>query len=68
MKKLRSIVTQGVLAALLLGAAGPAIAAAQVDTVVVASKNSETIYRPNKAPAGCWTDEGYGRISSCDAG
>lgn len=34
---------------------------------LVAAKQNETIFSP-KAMPGCWTDEGYGRFSSCDAG
>ena len=64
-KKISALVKQTILAAFILGAAGPAVAAAQADMTLAAKK--ETILVP-QMPAGCWTDEGYGRISSCDAG
>lgn len=65
-KKIRVLVKQTILAAFILGAAGPAIAAAQTNIAVAAKQ--ETILAPLQTPAGCWTDEGYGRLSSCDAG
>jgi hypothetical protein len=67
-KKISTFVKQAVLAAFIIGAAGPAIAAAQADMTVAAVKKPETILAPHQMGVGCWSDEGYGRFFSCDAG
>jgi len=66
-KKIATLVKQTVFAALIVGAAGPAIASASNDMILAAAKK-ETILSPHQMGTGCWTDEGYGRFSSCDAG
>ena len=48
-------------------AAGANGASAGAASGLVAARQSETIFVP-KAMPGCWTDNGYGRFTSCDAG
>ncbi len=67
-KKITAIVKQSVFAAILLATAGNVAIAAQPELAVIAAKKPDTILVPMQGPVGCWTDEGYGRFSSCDAG
>ena len=65
---LKSFVKRAAAAAILVAVAASATgASAGAASNVAAGKQSETIFNPKAAP-GCWTDEGYGRFSSCDAG
>ena len=54
-------------AAMIVAVAAAGGASAGANTVVAAKQQSETIFKPHAMP-GCWTDNGYGRFSSCDAG
>jgi hypothetical protein len=60
-------VKRAAAAAVLVVVAAGATASAGAATGFVAARQSETIFVP-KAMPGCWTDNGYGRFTSCDAG
>ena len=60
--------TAAIVFAALAASAIPAAAGAQAETII-AAKQSETILVPSQqAKPGCWSDNGYGRMTSCDAG
>jgi nitrous oxide reductase len=64
----KSFVKRAAAAAILIAvAAGATGASAGAASSLSAAKQSETIFNPKAVP-GCWTDNGYGRYSSCDAG
>ena len=65
---MKSFAKRAAVAAILVGfAVSGNVASAGAAPGVVAAKQSETIFVPKAIP-GCWNDNGYNRVTSCDAG